>query len=63
MDPTAYVAICERLAKVETMIIELVRWREWMVIFWLTTMGGLTVSVIKLLLIDRRLKNNGGRGK
>lgn len=42
------------------MIAELVKWRDWMVLFWITTLAGLGVSIFKLLLIDRRLKNGGG---
>ena len=61
MDQSVLITVCERLAKLETMIVELVKWRDWMVLFWITTLAGLGVSIFKLLLIDRRLKNGGGK--
>ncbi len=58
-DTSMLIKVCERLSVLETMVAELVRWREWMVLFWITTLGGLGVSIVKLLLIDKRLKNGG----
>ena len=63
MDPSIWIAICERVAKLEVGMIELFKWRDWMIGLLLVLVGGWLASFIKLQAIHRTIKNNGEKKK